>query len=57
MTSQSILLQNCAVESTGKFTILSKEIEVPSVASPSKIELSMMFMYEIAHGLLTSIRC
>jgi glutamate decarboxylase len=51
MTSQSILLQNCAVESTGKFTILSEEIEVPSVASPSRIELSMMFMYEIAHGL------
>lgn len=55
MTSQSILLQNCVVESTGKFTILSKEIEVPSVASPSRIELSMMFMYEIAHGLLAGL--
>jgi hypothetical protein len=49
MTSQSILLQNCAVESTGKFTILSKEIEAPSVAPTSRTEHDVYVW--IAQGL------
>ncbi len=49
MTSQSILLQNCAVESTGKFTILSKEIQAPSVASTSRTEHDVYVW--IAQGL------